>query len=207
MIRVQRIAAGLILPGLLAGLALSTAHGQTMEGTAYRLNYSPYFWGDLAKSPADPKGRQEDERLDFADKLEAEVIFVGHLGLSASRIRFAREFEDSNGSRINESGRATTVNLTLYGSAISHNAWNLFIGAGYGAIQEYRIKQDTVRVDQSPLHRNIPLWRGFAGIEYSFDRLGIRYEINQFRAKRTSSSGKAELEAMVQFVTFFIPFN
>ena len=173
----------------------------------YRIHYAPYFVGELEKSPADPQGQYQSEMVDQADKLELELVFARHLGISASRIRFAREFQNSAQQKVNESASALMLNATLYGSPVQHNAWNLLLGAGYGTIGEYRIKVDGVRQDQSPLHRNIIARRIFAGIEFTFDRLGIRYEFNQIEAEKSSGRKDTELSGVFQFVTFFIPLN
>ena len=173
----------------------------------YRIHYAPYFVGNLEKSPADPQGRYQSETVDQADHLELELVFLRHLGISASRIRFAREFENGAQQRVNESASALLLNATLYGSPVQHNAWNILLGAGYGTIGEYRIKVDGVRQDESPLHRNVDVRRIFAGIEFTFDRLGIRYELDQIEGGRSSGRKKTELSGVFQFVTFFIPLN
>lgn len=184
------------------------AWAQDDGGSVYvRIHYAPYFVGELEKSPADPQGQYESEMVDQADKLELELVFLRHLGISASRIRFAREFENGAQQKVNESASALMLNATLYGSPVRHNAWNMLLGIGYGTIGEYRIKVDAVRQDESPLHRNLTVRRIFAGIEFTFDRLGIRYELNQIEAEKSSGSKKTELSGVFQFVTFFIPLN
>lgn len=193
--------------GLLAAAPALAQNGE--PSVFYRLYYSyaPYFQGDVKETPADPKGNFDDEPLDWSDKLELEAVVWGHLGFSVTRLRWAREFFNNQGDKINESAQAHLANLTLYASEMRHDAWNLFIGIGYGELPKYRIKVNSRRVDESLLHRNLIVRRNFAGVEYTFERLGVRYEINQITAENSSGDQTAEFDGMIQYLTFYIPLN
>ena len=180
------------------------------EPSAYfRLYYAPYFTGTVEQSPADPDGDYRDEEVDSAHKVDVELILFKYIGISATRIPFRRKFENADGQTVEESAEQRAVNLTLYAMASRHNSWNLFIGGGMGSIDTYRIKVDRDRVGRKDaLLRDYKYQRTFAGVEYTFDRLGIRLEFTRESAERETNDGrKAKLKQTFQYLTFYIPFN
>ncbi|MCH8842550.1 MAG: hypothetical protein IID61_06170 [SAR324 cluster bacterium] len=180
------------------------------EPSAYfRLYYAPYFTGTVEQSPADPDGDYSGKEADRAYKVDVELILFKFIGISATRIPFHRKFENADGQIVDESAEQRAVNLTLYATASRHNSWNLFIGGGLGSIDEYRIKVDRKRVGRKdPLFRDYKYQRTFAGVEYTFDRLGIRLEFTRESAERETNDGrKARLKQTFQYITFYIPFN
>ena len=180
------------------------------EPSAYfRLYYAPYFTGTVEQSPADPDGDYRDEEVDSAHKVDVELILFKYVGISATRIPFRRKFENADGQTVEESAEQRAVNLTLYAMESRHNSWNLFIGGGMGSIDTYRIKVDRDRVGRKDaLLRDYKYQRTFAGVEYTFDRLGIRLEFTRESAERETNDGrKAKLKQTFQYVTFYIPFN
>ena len=195
----------------IAGLVLAWASPLLAEEPSayFRLYYAPYFIGMVEQSPADPDGDYRDEEVDSAHKVDVELILFKFIGISATRIPFRRKFENADGQTVEESAEQRAVNLTLYAMESRHNSWNLFIGGGMGSIDTYRIKVDGDRVGRKdPLLRDYKYQRTFAGVEYTFDRLGIRLEFTRESAERETNDGrKAKLKQTFQYVTFYIPFN
>lgn len=204
------LAATLSVPLLLAAWPARAQNGdETTSPALFRIYYSPYFDGVVEKSPADPDGKYKSARVDKANKVDLEVILFGYIGLSVTRIPFYRTFKNSMGQTVEEHAEIRSGNLTLYARESRHNAWNLFVGTGVGHIDEYRIKIDGARIGKKdPLLRDYSLRRNFAGLEYTFDRLGIRYEFTQNIAERKTGDGRsATLEQTIQYLTFYIPLN
>lgn len=187
--------------------AAAPAFAQPAPNAQLRLYYSPYFSGQVDKSPADPDGSYSDEKADDAHKVELEVILYRHFGLSAARIPFHRNFKNKDGDTVDESAEERMYSLTLYATESRKDSWNVFAGTGWGEISRYLIRVNNVREDEAPLHRDLQLRRNFAGFEYTFDRLGVRVEADQIMASRESNGQKAKLEQQFLFLSFYIPFN
>lgn len=203
-----------VLPLLLIAAALLAVPGPARAqddgappAALFRIYYSPYFAGTVERSPADPDGDFTDEPPDLAHKVELEAILWGHLGLSVGRTPFYRKFQDDQGRLVDEHAEERYANLTLYARRSAHNQFNLFLGAGQGTIAEYRVKGDGQRTDQAPLHRDLDLQRQFAGVEYTFDRLGVRLEAVRTHAENEEAGRKTELDRTMQYLTFYIPLN
>jgi len=194
--------------GALAAIigAASLAHAEPPD-FQYRLYYSPAFSSHIDKTPFDTKGKYGDEPADAANKIEAEVVMFKYFGLSVARIPFYRQFKDNDGRNIDEYGEENLYSVTLYATEVRHSSWNVFFGTGWGSIPEYRIRIDGKREDRAPLDRDLQLRRIHGGIEYTWDRLGVRIEVNQITARKDSGGEKAQLDQVFQYLTFFIPFN
>jgi len=203
----SRLAVATIVGALALLGAAAPARAEEPPNIQYRLHYSPAFRAQIERTPFDESGLYTDERADSAFKLEGEIVLFRYLGLSAARIPFYRQFRDDFGRFIEEYGKENLYSVTLYATEVRHSSWNVFAGVGWGEIPEYRIKVDGVRTDTSPLHRGLQLQRMHGGLEYTFDRLGIRLEVNQITAQKESEGDKAQLKQTFQFLTFFIPFN
>jgi hypothetical protein len=193
------VALGLLL---CAGSALA----QEPANIQYRIYYSPAFSSQIMETPADPDGKYSGERADLAHKVEIELILFRYIGVSAARIPFYRQFQNKAGEQIDEYAEERMYSLTLYATEARHNSYNVLIGTGLGDIPEYRIKVDGVRQDD-PLNRNLALRRNFIGVEYTFDRLGVRLEFDQITASNEAGGQKARLRQTFQFLTFYIPLN
>jgi hypothetical protein len=204
-VRASLLGALAALATLICGSALVQA--QEPPNFQYRLHYSPAFTSHIDKTPFDTTGKYGDEPADMANKIEAEVVMFRYFGLSVARIPFYRQFKADGGQSVDEHGNENLYSVTLYATQVQHDSWNLFIGTGWGSIPEYRIKIDGERVDTAPLDRNLQLRRVHGGIEYTWDRLGVRLEVNRITAREKSGGQKAELDQVFQYLTFFIPFN
>lgn len=191
--------------GLLGSAA--TAWAEPPADVQVRLYYSPAFSSEIGKTPADPDGTYRDKKANEAQKVEFELILFRYVGVSAARIPFQRRFIDNAGVSVDESAEERMFSVTLYATESRPDSWNLFAGTGWGEISQYRIHLDGVRQDQAPLHRDLQLRRNFAGFEYTFERLGVRVEVNQIAGLRESAGQSAKLEQQFLFLTFYIPFN
>jgi hypothetical protein len=172
----------------------------------FRLYYSPLFSSHIEKTPFDGSGRYDAEPADTAQKIEAEIIMFRYFGVSAARIPFYRDFK-ADGETVNEHAEEQFFSIALYATEVRHDSWNVFIGTGWGEVAQYQFKVDGVRQDTAPLHRNIPLTRLYGGLEYTWERLGVRLEYNRITGENESEGQKAKLDQTFQYLTFFIPFN
>jgi hypothetical protein len=202
---------------LAAGLAGWPAPAAAQESSAYyRFYYSSWMQGRVEKSPLDPSGALTDERkLTQNIKAELEVILAGHFGLSFSRQKLHRGFRDEAGAipactappcSVEENAVQQSLNLTLYARAVEHDKFNLFLGGGTGSA-DYSYAVDGVDLSDPELHDGQSLARWFAGMEYSFERIGFRLEASTVRASKSFQGRDTELEETFQYFTVFIPLN
>ena len=205
-----------VLVALLFALALPwSARGQE-PSVFVRLYYSSWMLGKVRTSPLDPQGAlTEEERLTQNPKAELEAIVLGHLGISFSRQKLHRGFQDTDGVTtgcatapcvVEENAVHEALNLTLYGRRVAHDQFNLFIGGGAGKL-DYDFSSDGTRLDEAERHKEMSLSRWFTGVEYSFDRIGFRLEWSRARARKSFQDQQAELDETFQYLTVFIPLN
>lgn len=205
-----------VLVALLLALALPwSARGQE-PSVFVRLYYSSWMLGKVRVSPLDPQGAlTETQRLTQNPKAELEAIFLGRFGISFSRQKLHRGFQDTAGVTtgcatapcvVEENAVHEAFNLTLYGRRVAHDQFNLFIGGGAGKV-DYDFSSDGTRLDEAERHKEMSLSRWFAGVEYSFDRIGFRLEWSRARARKSFQDQQAELDETFQYLTVFIPLN
>ena len=181
-----------------------------------RFYYSSWMDGEVAKSPLDPNGVfAGSQGLEKNRKTELESIFWGRLGLSGSKFYLSRQFKDETGGTsicatppcdVIESGIFQTYNVTLYGNEVSHDQFNFFLGAGSGS-GDYDYYLNGVRQDRGELFSNLTTRRFFLGFEYTYNRIGFRFEINKRSASKTFQGETAEVEETLNYLTVFIPLN
>jgi len=171
-----------------------------------RLYYAPFATGSVSKSPLDPDGTHSGEGIDRATKGAIELILWRRIGIGGTRQVVGREFT-VGGSTYEETSVQYSADLTLYVFENRPDAFNLFIGGGQGAVERYRFKIDGVRQDTTnpSLYRNMPLTRTFGGIEYTWQRIGMRLETSRIAASRTVEGEKASIEQSIVNLTFYIP--
>jgi hypothetical protein len=197
--RIVALALGTLL------LAAATAHA---DGNALlRFYYSPYAVGSIGKSPADPKGDVKSEAVDSTWKGDLELILWGHLGLSGSRQNVLRDFENSANQQVHEEWVQYSYNLALYLREAGYNRFNLYAGAGTGQVEKYRFSFDKVRLDTRRRHTSMPLSRAFGGLDYTFERIGFRYEYSAVDVEKDTPGFKDKISQAYQHIGFFIPFN
>lgn len=192
----------------LAALAL-LATGASAQDASHlvRLYVSPANQGQVRETPADPDAELAEEAVPLARKADLELILWRRLGLSVTRQSVVRRFELSDGREVKDRSVSTAYNLTLYALQSRHNAFNLFLGGGTGAVEEYEARVDGEPLNLEPFDRGLPLRRAFAGIEYTFRRLGVRLEVVREQAHREKDDREADLNQTLQYLTFYIPFN
>ncbi len=143
------------------------------------------------------------------------MIFLGHLGLSFSRRKLQRSFRDELGvspgctappCEVSEEAVQQSLNATLYAFEMAHNQFNLFAGGGAGQV-DYDLRVDGVKQSRGEVFDNLSLSRWFAGVEYSFERIGFRLEIGSSRAHKELVGQSAEIEERFRYFTVFIPLN
>lgn len=205
----------LVLPSL-ASLPSQASAQAGDSPVMFRFYYSSWMSGKVEASPADPAGVLKDEaRLNQNLKSELEAIFLGHVGLSFSRLKMHRDYLDTRGLTagcagiscfVDENAVHETFNLTLYGREVEHDKFNLFLGAG-GGKADYDYSIDGARQVNDDLYKDMSVERTFAGVEYSFQRIGFRLEISRVRASKTFQGTEAVLEETFQYFTVFIPLN
>src|SRR5262249_5010832 len=149
-----------------------------------RFYYSPEAASVIHSSPADPKGKDSDQAADSTWKGDLELIFWGRLGLGASRQNVLREFDNSAGQKIQQEWEQFSYNATLSLREAGYNRFNVFAGAGSGQVEKYKYSVDDVRMDTRRRHMAMPLSRTFGGIDYTFERIGFRYEYNSVQVEK-----------------------
>ncbi|MBI4081323.1 MAG: hypothetical protein HY423_01805 [Candidatus Lambdaproteobacteria bacterium] len=192
---------------LLLLLLLATSTPAAEQGTLYRIYYAPLVQGTVAESPLDPDGAYKAKPVSDGPKAAIEALFFRRLGLSGTRQTMSRKFTDSAGLEREETAVHLSLDLTLYAVESRHNGFNAFLGTGQGIVESYKFKIDGIRQDDSSLYRNIAMTRLFAGIEYTFDRVGVRLEGAQIQARKEKAAGKAVLDERLYNLTFYIPLN
>jgi hypothetical protein len=53
----------------------------------------------------------------------------------------------------------------------------------------------------------MPLSRAFGGIDYTFERIGFRYEYSVVDVEKDTAGFKDKINQTYQHIGFFIPFN
>lgn len=215
----MRLNARIALGVLAALLVLPCAAAAQEPDTFVRLYYSSWMEGKVRESPADPTGRfTEDATLSQNPLAGLEVIFLRRLGLSFVRQKMERTFEDETGlvagcaappCTIDERTVEQSLNLTLYAREMAHNQFNLFLGGGAGELDTtYRV--DGILQTHGELYDNLSLARWFAGLEFTFERIGFRLEWSRVEADKTlpdATPSSAGVEETFQYLTLVIPLN
>ena len=205
-------AATALLLALAAGSTPARAADPDVLG---RLYYSSWMTGRIQQSPADPQGQFADSnRVTGNIKSEIEAIFLQRVGLSYSRQRVERQFTDPAGltgcgtppCRVQERALQQSLNLTLYGRAVTHNKFNLFAGGGAGTAT-YEFLLNEVPQTSGDLYNGLSLSRWFYGVEYTFDRIGFRLEVSNVSAHKTVLNQTARLDESFRYLTLVIPLN
>ncbi|MDH4247051.1 MAG: hypothetical protein OEW39_04470 [Deltaproteobacteria bacterium] len=195
---VLMVGMGLVLS--LGGAAPAGAESNALV----RFYYSNWISGSVTRSPFDPVGGHEGEPLQPLVKGEAEIILFKRVGISYTRQKVGRNFEEG-GLEVEEYSLQTFSNLTLYLMASSHNAFNLFGGAG-GGQGDYRLYLNRFeKVD--PLYENIPLFRRFVGMEYTLERIGFRLELTRIEGAKLDGSRQVSMDQRLGYFSVYIPFN
>lgn len=196
-----------LLPLIVLGLVcLPPAAGAAEPPVLFRFYYSTWLQGTVEKSPADPTGAYSKEGPRPATKGDLEMIAWGHVGLSYSRQIVRRRFETAPGQMLEEFSLQETYNLTLYARHSTHDAFNLFAGGGAGQA-DYQYKLNGVRQDDPALDKHLPIQRWFAGVEYTFDRIGVRVEYIRVQGSHEAGGRKDELAQRFGYLSLYIPFN
>lgn len=209
----------LIFPALLCVLLLgalpdSARARHNQKNVWYRLYYSHWMTGEILESPADTAGAYQDEfGLTQNIQTQFEMIFLRHVGLSYSRLRMNRKYDDAAGAitgcatppcAVEESALHQMLNLTLYAREVDYGKFNLFVGGGSGGV-DYQWSVDGVRQENEDLHKNMGVSRTFVGFEYSFERIGFRVEFSRIRAFKEFQGQESIMEESFQYLTVFIP--
>ena len=189
------------------GVLLWAAAAWAESNTLLRFYYSPYAVGTIARSPADPNGDKKSEAVDNTWKGDLEVILWRRLGISASRQYVSRDFDNAAGQAVHEEWVQYSYNLALYLREANHNKFNVYAGGGTGQIEKYKFSFDNVRQNDPKRHVNMPLSRVFGGIDYTFERIGFRYEYSVVDVEKDTMGFKDKLIQTYQHIGFFIPFN
>ena len=171
-----------------------------------RFYYSHWLDGKVLGSPFDPAGAYEGEVVDTSTKGALEMVVFGHFGLSYSRQKIHREFIDSSSQFVDENSLQRSYNLTLYGKRVRHDQFNYFLGGGLGR-SNYLYSVNGISLQNADLHTDMSSRRWFAGVEYSFDRIGFRVEFGDTEAERTFGGQTARLDQSFRYLTVFIPLN
>ena len=205
----RALCAALLLPPLLAVLLTSPAPAQAQSASHLaRFYYSEMVAGQVQRTPLDPNGDYAGEPINSGAKGELEVILWRRVGVGASRQTVARKFVDAAGQDLRENWVQYSANVTLYALESRHDAFNLFIGGGVGSVERYKSSIDHVPQTIQGLHTDLQLTRWLGGLEYTFDRIGIRLEVSGVAAAKSEGGQKAELAGQTyQHVSFYIPFN
>jgi hypothetical protein len=185
-------------------IVATTAHAD--GNVLLRFYYSPYAAGTIRESPADPQGDKKGEVVDSTWKGDLEVILWGRLGISGSRQNVLRDFE-AGGQPVHEEWVQYSYNLTLYLREAGYNRFNLFAGAGTGQVEKYRYSVDGTRLDTRKRHTNLPLTRAFGGVDYTFERIGLRYEYSAVEVEKETPGFTDRIKQAYHHIGIFIPFN
>lgn len=200
-----------------AGLWAAPGTARAAEPETYaRLYYSSWMTGRVPYSPADPDGAyQGGEPLHQNPKSELEVIFLQRLGLSYSRQKLQRTFLGAPGlvpgclaagCTVVEEALEQSFNATLYGRAVRHDSFNLFLGGGSGTLN-YGYAVDGAEQTAGELYHGMSLSRWFWGFEYSFERMGFRVDFSHMSASKSLPGASAQLAENRSQISFFIPLN
>lgn len=187
-------------------LAIVAATARADGNLLLRFYYSPYAAGTIGESPADPKGDKKGEPVDSTWKGDLELILWGHLGVSGSRQNVLRDFE-AGGQPVHEEWVQYSYNLSLYLRKAGYNRFNLFAGAGTGQVEKYRYSVDGIRLDTRKRHTSMPLTRVFGGVDYTFERIGFRYEYSAVEVEKETPGFTDRIQQAYHHVGIFIPFN
>jgi len=190
---------------LLALLCSAAGTARADEIGLLRFYYSKWISGAMLKSPLDPEGQLAGKKLELLSKGEVELILWDHLGVSYTGQKIGRKTRVGP-SLVEEYSFQTFTSLTLYPFASRHNAFNLFIGAGRGQAQ-FEVRVDRV-FQEDPLYKGIPLKRRFAGMEYTYERVGYRLEAMAVNGMKQAADGRVvEIIQRLGYFTMYIPFN
>ncbi|MFI5399742.1 MAG: hypothetical protein ACHQZQ_01655 [SAR324 cluster bacterium] len=205
-VRLGACGAGLaFMMALLAG----TAHAQQGDADAalrLRLYVDALTVGSIDKTPADPDGRFSGSSFG-SDSATLEAILYGHIGLSISQQYEYRKYTNQAGLDTQENWVNTYYSLTGYLRSAGHDRANGFLGYSAGTVDRYTEKSNGTPVAPFNPARNLPLTRLFAGVEYTFERIGFRVEWVQSEASAKVSGQKANLDQTLQVLSAYIPFN
>lgn len=194
---------------LLVALAIfmgSSAFAQD-SSVLWRFYYSHAVNSEIERSPADPDGDFITTAPKTADKGVLEMILFRRAGISVTRQTVLRELDLTSGLEATEDWTQYMASLTLYAFEVKHNSFNIFIGAGAGAVERYNLRIGGQTQPVPGIHKNMPLTTQFGGLEYSFERIGLRLEIARVNAEKSSDTATAEIDQIYQFVTILIPLN
>lgn len=170
----------------------------------WRLYYAYNTTGNLSFSPADPSRAFSGTPITCANKSELEVLLWGHLGLGIARQPWERQF--LNGANVvDEQAEEWSSHATLYLRAASHNRFNAFLGAGQGHVERYQQRINGLVQTNPANFSQMPINRTFFGIEYTWERIGMRLE---WSAVKAIPAGVAPAyEYHMQQLVLFIPLN
>lgn len=205
-VRLGACGAGLaVVLALLAG----AAHAQQGDADAdlqLRLYVDALTAGSIDKTPADPAGAFS-KRSFGSNGATLEAILFGHIGLSVSQQYEYRKYTNLAGLDTQEDWVNTYYSLTAYLRSAGHKRANAFLGYSTGTVDRYTEKLNGIPALPLSSARNLPLTRLFAGVEYTFERIGFRAEWVQSEASAKISGQKVNLDQTLQVLSVYIPFN
>jgi hypothetical protein len=171
-----------------------------------RLYVNALTAGKITKTPADPNGTFSGNSFG-SNGATLEFIILRHAGLSVSQQFEERHTTSPAGVDTKEDWVNTYYSLTAYVFATGHGRGNIFAGYSTGTVDRYTEKQAGMTVPPFNPARNLPLTRTFAGLDYTFNRIGFRAEWVQSEAADKISGQKVNLNQMLQVLSVYIPFN
>jgi hypothetical protein len=163
--------------------------------------------GKVARSPLDPAGTYANEPVDRTSLGALELILFRRVGISGSRQYVLRQFSDSLGVLQEEQWVQYSADLTLYLLESRHNSFNLYLGGGSGLVERYQYAVNKVTLSTPALHDNMPLTRGFAGMEFTLDRIGFRLEASVVEVEDHAGGMTNRIDQSYQLLSAYIPFN
>jgi len=190
---------------LLAGAACAQ---QADAGADFqlRLYVDALTGGSIDKTPADPAGTFS-KRSFGSNGAALEAILFGHIGLSISQQYEYRKYVNQAGLDTQEDWVNTYYSMTAYLRSTGRKGANVFAGYSAGTVDRYTEKLNGTPALPLSTARNMPLTRLFAGVEYTFERIGFRAAWVQSEASAKISGQKVNLDQTLQVLSVYIPFN